>query len=230
MINRKIIDVLTLALLLGLSPALKAETRADVQVLKSIWGVDIQQFKSALANGYDVNGFVEGRSRDWLMCDVTRPDRIAFLKHAVSKGGDVDLIKPGISQAFSSPLMCAISFGNKEAFDYLLANGADPNIIVCPKCESKHRDLPITTALYRSQFQMAFELIEKTNITTNELETMRGRLEDSRYLPDVGKVSQEPYRLKLAEYLESKGFELNIWTLEKENAGEWLPTFMREAK
>nr|MBX2836799.1 hypothetical protein [Gammaproteobacteria bacterium] len=165
--------------------------------------------------------------QNWLMCDVTQPGRLKYLKHAVKMGGDVNRIKTGISQSYSAPLMCAISYGNKAAFDFLLANGANPNIVVCRSCEPKYRRSPMSEALFSDEYKMAFELIPVTNVTEEELEVARLVLEDSRYWPKP-EESQEEYRQKIAAYLESKGYELNIWSLEKENAGEWFPTYLRQ--
>lgn len=198
-----------------------AETSADRAVLKSIIEIDIKTFKQLIAEGYDVNSFMDHEDEYWLMCEVARPGRFKLLIHAIKSGGDINLVRPKTSQSYSSPLMCAISHGNKQAFDYLLSLGADPNIVGCPECELEYQYLPLREALVSDQFQMAFELIAVTNMTELELEGIRYTLEDVRYLPNP-ETSQEEYRLKLASYLESKGYKLNIWTMDKEISGQWI--------
>jgi hypothetical protein len=210
-----------------LAPLALAQTTDDEAMLASINEDQYRDFKTILEEGYDPNKFIEGRVQSWLMCDATRPDRIEFLKFAVKMGGNVNLVKPRISQLYSAPIMCAISYKNKVALDYLLANGADPNIVVCPECEKIHRVSPMQGALFTQQYQMAYELIALTDVTDLEIEVARSMLENGRYRPDP-EESQEEYRLKIAAYLESKGYELNIWTHEKEWSGEWLPLFLRD--
>ncbi len=198
-----------------------ADNMADRAMLESMVENDIKRFKKLIADGYDVNSFMDHKDEYWLMCEVARPGRMKLLKHAIESGGDIDLVRLQTSQSRSSPLMCAISHGNKEAFDYLLLLGANPNIVGCPECELKHQYLPFREALANRQYQMAYELLDVTNMTELELETIRFSVEDVRYFA-TPEESQEEYRLKLASYLESKGYEINIWTLEKENSGEWI--------
>ncbi len=188
---------------------------------------DIKRFKKLIADGYDVNSFMDHKDEYWLMCEVARPGRMKLLKHAIESGGDINLVRPNTAQSYSSPLMCAIAYRNKEAFDYLLSLGADPNIEGCPECDAEDQYLPFREALARNQFQMAYELIGVTKMTELELETTRFALEDVRYLPRP-EESQEEYRIKLAGYLESKGYQPNIWTIEKEISGEWIPSRNRK--
>jgi len=199
----------------------------EAAMLNSIVENDLQRFKQLIEDGYDVNSFMDHEDGYWLMCEVARPGRFELLKHAINVGGDIDLVKPGMSQSYASPLMCAISHGNKQVFDYLLTLGADPNIVVCPECAVNHQNSPIQEALISDEFQMAYELIPITKMTKRELEGIRFSVEDFRYFPPQGE-SQEEYRLKLASYLEGKGYSLNIWTLEKENSGEWVTARKRK--
>ncbi len=222
---------ISMVLLIGIWSwgSVSAQTDTHKQVLESIVENDFKSFRRILDRGYNVNSLDAVEYWDWLMCEVTQRDRIKFLKYAIKSGGDINTIKPKISQTHSAPLMCAIYYGNKEAFDYLLAQGANPNIVVCPECELKFRYLPFREALVGDHYEMAHELLAVTVVTEQELEDIRFMLEDNRYLPNP-EESEEEYRLKFADYMESKGFELNIWTPEKENSGEWLPPFLREEK
>jgi|GEM_PF-5492034 len=220
------IGLVSLALSMSIYAA-QERSNIDQAVLDSISKNKLKKFKKIIRNGYDVNGFIENDEVHWLMCDVTRHDRLAFLKFAIESGGDVNLLRTNTSQRRATPLKCALTHRNREAINFLLEAGADPNIVVCPNCAKEHQISHFMEALLNWDYRIAYELLDVVSVTKRDLETIRFMLEDVRSIQDE-EISQESYRLKLAAYLEGKGFKLNIWTADKEESGEWMPTFLRE--
>lgn len=173
---------------------------------------DIALFRSLIDGGADPFAWLDDSQTGWTYCVSTAPGREAFLGYLIARGFDVNYRQRDISASLSLPLTCAIGFSNVKALELLIDAGADPTL---PSSEKFPDSVPMSVlseAVINSEFELAVWLFDKANYS------------DVQLLSDVRMLERFPYdesapgnvhRLRLAELLRQRGFEVNPWTKDR---------------
>ena len=202
------------------TPSVQAESKQenlDKKLLSAVNKDQYSKFKKLLKKGANPNKIYGKRSKEWVMCAATKKDRLKFLKSALEYGGDINLrnsytTKSTVKAIYSAPILCSIGFHNDEAFDYLLGEGVDVDIIACTECiHEKFYGSAVTVAEKSNEYRMALELVNRrtTKLTSFELRSLRLGIENTT----INEKSEEnAWRWKFVDWLRAKGHEVTPWT------------------
>lgn len=179
------------------------------QLLDSIKDRKFDVFKALLKSGADPNVTLGPVFYDTPMCLAATKGFERYLRLLVQYGGDTNLLNTTGSQSWATPLACSIKFGNRNSFNYLLAEGADPDGVLCPACETGYQGSPLKRALVGRKFDMAMQLIEITEVDEWEMNTIIFILEKARTRADH--VTNDA-RTELIEWVRAQGHEVNPTT------------------
>ena len=149
----------------------------------------------------------------WVMCAATEVGREDFLRLLIDRGHDVNYRQVDISTAISLPLTCAVRFGNLEALKLLVEAGADASVKPCASCPGRKPMSVMSEAVIVGKYELAVWLFDKAEYTNEQLENDVRMIER---FPVNESSPQNEYRLKLAELLRQKGYEVTPWTRNKE--------------
>ena len=130
----------------------------DMALLDALHGDNLAKFQRLLAKGANPNAHLSPEYG--VMCDATEPGKEAFLKAAIAHGGNVNLYTD-VSSIFATPLNCAISNENPQAFHILLDHGADLNLPGCPTCGPGAQRRPLEVAASLDDWDIALEILKR---------------------------------------------------------------------
>jgi len=225
----KVIAFLFLAIILKIFAAPMWAGSSTDDLLASLADGNIEQFDKLLKTGANPNKIYGPKSEQWLMCEATRPGKEAFLELAIQNGADVNLrntnaplTKSLVAASFSAPILCAITYHNKQALMTLIRNGAELDILSCRDCKrfdgnSKigaqpvwNNATPITSATSLNEYEMAYKMIKsRKSLTEDELNKLVFQLENN---PIDQKSDENNWRLKVADWLATNGRKTSLWT------------------
>ena len=125
----------------GASPAL------DRELVDALVAEDLTAARTALESGADANAVLGIDVGDHAMCAAIDTRGTEALELLLEFGARVDWVLPEGRRYLRSPLACAISYYNPEAFDLLLELGADPDADLCPECAPPFGHSPLSQKL-----------------------------------------------------------------------------------
>ena len=105
-------------------------------------------------------------------------------------------------------MACAVTLYNPPAFDFLLKNGANPNVDLCTECTgiNKNRRTVLTAAVTANYFPFILALIDTYELHPNEIDHIKRSLESGPY------SESHPWNDKRNEFIQwvyDQGVEFN---------------------
>lgn len=207
--GKALIRIVVLLICANAVAADESSDALDRKLQDSIKYRQFDVFERLLSSGANPNSLFGTGGYDIAMCLATRDGFEQYLKTLVRYGADVNLFNPDSPSSGRSPLSCSIFYGNRDAFEYLLAEGADPDAITCPTCEDGYQGSPLEVALFGRKFDIAMKLIEITDVDEQELETIIFVLEKARTVADH---FTNDARTELIEWVRAHGYKVNPTT------------------
>ena len=144
-----------------LAPPLGAAGDLDRTLVDALSREDAAAARRALERGADPNAVLGERLEDHALCSAIDSRGAGLLGLLLEFGARVDEVATEGRRALRTPLACAIHYYNPDAFDRLLALGADPDADLCPECGPGFGHTPLTEALTASKWPMALELARR---------------------------------------------------------------------
>lgn len=141
----------------------------------------------------------------WIMCASTEKGKERYLQYLIDKKFDTNFRQREIASKISTPLLCAINFGNIDAVKSLVANGADPTAMHCDPCTTNANTSAVWMAIISSKYEIAEWLYVNANLSVNQTFEIIGLIEK---FPFPSSSPENHYRIKLIERLLENGYEV----------------------
>lgn len=160
-----------------------ASDTLDRVLIDSLIARDIDSARRALEKGADPEAIMGRNLNDNAMCTAIDSRSSRFLELLVEFGASPNAYLNTSHPFRRTPLACAVFLLNFEAFEYLLAHGADPSVDLYPESSEKHRNwqTAFTLALDMRYYPMALELIDRYELAPGELHGLVFELERYHY-------------------------------------------------
>jgi len=178
------------------------EESSDGDLLRAVLASSPRAVKDALRRGGNPNRIFGPSFSEWAMCAATRKGREDVLKLLLENAGDPSLVNAPASYTREHPLTCALSKGNREAFDILASAGADLALTTCVGCENRRLNSLFFAALTSSNFDIARELLDVMPVSEDELKALARIIETRQTLPGS---EHARYTLEFVDYLAERG-------------------------
>lgn len=205
--------VYTLVLLLGLhfsGLTLAREVSADVEdwfLYDSFNDNNYQDFKKGISDGGDPMEWFENSRKGWVMCSSTEKGKSAYLVYLLENKFDPNYRQKNVSARVSSPLLCAISFGNLEAVKILYNYGAEPSLKHCFICSTAVDTSAIWMSVISGKYDIADWLYINTKLSVDKTNAVIDLIEK---FPFPSSSPQSVYRNNLIASIRANGFDLDI--------------------
>jgi len=157
----------------------KVELSVDRQLIQSLKNDDYELSRSLLERGANPEAVLGNNWNDHAVCLAIDDRTSKNFELLVEYGASPDSIFPIKNTLYKTPLACAISYYNPEVFDYLLKNGATPDVDLCPHCDAQYykRWTALTAAVTGKKYPFAVKLINKYTPHENEIAFIKYSLE-----------------------------------------------------
>ena len=165
---------------LGTGPVQAAAT-VDRALVDALVAKDLDGARAALESGADPNAVLGPDTTDHAMCAAIDTRGTEALELLLEFDARIDWVATDGRRYLRSPIACAISYYNPDAFDLLLELGADPDANLCQDCSAPFGHSPLTRALAGSKWPMALELVRRTTLEDYEIRNLRFALERTPY-------------------------------------------------
>jgi len=172
--NKKWTLLIVTILVSWLSPYLFAHTEIgedEVDMFIAMTERDEESFVQLLSSGADplaptaYSGF-----RSSVLCESTKLHNEEFFDLIVDENISLDY-QSEIAYAFSSPLNCAIFYGNYSVYKKLLDLGADVNVLENPDVRQKQLyRYPLNNSLKLNRTKFAWDIINRIEVRDVQLE------------------------------------------------------------
>ncbi len=176
--------VLLLASCVYMGSALAASSAVlDRELLHSLVTKDIGGARAALEKGANPEAVLGADLADHAMCAAIDDSSSQFLKLLVEYGASPNAYFDVGYPDRRTPLACSVYLWNFEAFDYLLAHGADPSVDLHKESIEKYRNwqTAFTAALNGKRYPMALRLLQLYELHPAELKRLAYNLENTSY-------------------------------------------------
>ena len=136
------------------------------------------------------------------MCAATRNGSEDILRLLLENAGDPSLVNAPAGFSKEHPLTCALSKGNRKAFDLLVSAGANLALRTCLECSESKLNSLFFAALASSNFDIARELLDVIPVSEEELKALARIIETRQTLPGS---EHARYTLEFVDYLAERG-------------------------
>lgn len=179
---RTIIKSIALTLTLcGLTPTVFANDFLNRNLLDAIENKDLLKIELELENGANPEAVVGIRGDESAICLAIDDRESKMLELLLRYGASPNAFSPIGRYKYRSPISCAISHYNPEAFNLLIRRGANVDVDLCPECNSTATNSPFLIALFQGKYNMALEIAKNTDLDNDELRKLRSVLENTPY-------------------------------------------------
>lgn len=141
----------------------------------------------------------------WVMCASTERGKERYLQYLLDKKFDTNFRQREIASRISTPLLCAINFGNIDAVKSLVANGADPAVRHCDPCTTNADTSAVWMAIISSKYEIAEWLYVNAKLSVSKTLEIIELIEK---FPFPSSSPENHYRMRLIEKLQENGFEV----------------------
>lgn len=151
----------------------------DRKLINSLKAKDINAARAALEAGADPEAVLGPDLNDHAMCTAIDDRSSKYLELLVEYGASPNAYWDVGYSNHRTPLACSIYLWNSDAFDYLLANGADPSVdLNSDALEERWRHrTALNTALSAIAYPMALKLVQLYELHPLELDSLKYDLE-----------------------------------------------------
>lgn len=155
----------------------------DRELLHSLVAKDMTAARAALEKGANPEAVLGPDLADHAMCAAIDDSSSRFLEILVEYGASPNAYFDVGYPDRRTPLACSVYLWNFEAFDYLLAHGADPSVDLHIESIEKYRNwqTAFVTALNGKRYPMALKLLQLYELHPAELHQLVYDLENSPY-------------------------------------------------
>jgi len=178
------------------------EESSDGDLLRGVLAQSQRAVKDALRQGGNPNRIFGKSFYEWAMCAATRKGSEDILELLLNNDGNPSLVNAPAAFNKEHPLTCAMSRGNREAFDILVSAGADLALTTCLGCGEKGHSSLFFAALASSNFDIARELLDVMPVSENDLRALADLIETRQTLPGS---EHARYTLEFVDYLAERG-------------------------
>ena len=196
---------LVAAVALAWASLASGSSAVDKQLIEAIVAKDEVAVRRALESGADPETAVKSPNEDPALCLSIDSRDTAMLELMLEFGASPNQVRETGPRRFRTPLACSIYYENSDAFDLLLAVGADPDVDLCSECAPQFTHTAFTDALIRGRFPMALELAERTELEDGEIKKLVHILENRPY---DAFHPWAPARQALIEWTQEQGIEV----------------------
>ncbi|MEE9321328.1 MAG: hypothetical protein V3U76_12840 [Granulosicoccus sp.] len=184
-----------------------ADKSADAELLRAIHRDDLDAVIRELGKGGNPNKIYGQREYMWSMCLATDSDREQILELLLAHGGDPNLVNPNKKSLFSSPITCAVGFGNALATKTLLSSGANPARNTCANCP--YHESPLAVAVSSMSLGSAILILQATQPVESDISVIKRLVEKQTQNFDADhKVAI--LIAEFAKFLDEAGIEYEI--------------------
>lgn len=202
-----------IAILLGLSIFYPVITNAQTEFSESLSRKTYDAFNSdqfeSFARSIDLGGNpmerFEKTRNGWVMCASTEAGKGRYLQYLLKNKFDVNFRQYDIAARVSTPLLCAINFGNIDAVKSLVAHGADPTLRHCQPCSTNADTSAVWMAIISSKYEIADWLYVNANLSSSKTSEIVKLIE---MFPFPRSSPEYQYRENLIEKLLANGYEI----------------------
>ena len=155
----------------------------DRQLIDSLIAKDYDAAKYFLEQGANPEAILGEEQSDHAVCSAIDDRSSHFIELLVEFGASPNAYFEVGYQSRRTPLACAVHLYNPQAFEFLIAIGAEPNVDLCKECEGifSNRSTILTTAVTAKYFPFAIALAKKYKPHPNELDHIKRVLEIAPY-------------------------------------------------
>lgn len=207
------IDILVLIIILtvfipkvGFSRDIAASPK-DIEVYNAFNTDNFDAFAKGLDLGGDPMEWFGNDRSGWVMCASTEEGRENYLRLLLEKEYDSNFRQLDVASRISTPLLCAISYGNIVAVKSLVTNGADPTLKHCHQCSTDVDTSSVWMAVISSKYEIADWLFLNADLSESKVKALVDLLE--KY-PFPTSSPENIYRLGLIKNIKAAGFDVSI--------------------
>jgi len=178
------------------------EKSSDGDLLRGVLANSTNDVRYALLNGGNPNRIYGPGFSEWAMCAATRKGSEDILTLLLDNAGNPSLVNAPAAYTKEHPLTCALSRGNREAFNILISAGADLALTTCLECRERRFDSLFVAALNSSNLDIARELLDVVKVSDDDLRALVNLIETRQTLPGSEFAR---YTLEFVDYLAERG-------------------------
>lgn len=177
----------------------------DMDVYNAFNSDHYELFENSIDLGGNPMERLEKSRYGWVMCASTEKGKERYLEYLLRNKFDANFRQLEIASRISTPLLCAINFGNFDAVKSLVDFGADPTIKHCHPCTTNADTSAVWMAIISSKYEIANWLYANTDMSSSKTLELVKLLEK---FPFPRSSPENQYRNKLIERLHANGYEV----------------------